>query len=139
MHLTFTISSDKRALTVLADTAARKALAELKAEDDEQGCGPFGTDAMMGDVFEWLLCNSELQWIDPAVCGDLTDAPILGILGEVENRKDCPRGCGAVLVGSDGIFIQAAPVVARWGYMSYQVRSPLDDLLTDGAAVFTAP
>jgi len=72
------------------------------------------------DFLEPLVCNSELDWIQPEQCGDLTDAPILGI------QKALPRGLG-----------KRYSVSERWGYEPYQVRSPLEDLRDNGRAVFS--
>lgn len=54
-----------------------------------------------------------LWWVRPETIGALTDAPILGL------RK---RG----------------RVYAAWGFMDYQVRCFVDDLIETGQAVFTS-
>lgn len=72
----------------------------------------FNSDRTMEDFFEDHLCNSEWEWILPEVNGDLTDAPILGV---------------------DGYYRR------RYGFMAYEVRSPLEDLRDHGRAVFTGP
>ncbi len=137
IYLTYTISSDRKTLTVLADGAARLALKEMKEEDFDS----FYSDKAMYEAFEQMICNSELSWIDPSDSGDLTDAPILGILGE-EGIKDITvflENHGLVETGSDGRNTFVRPILERWGFMQYQITSPLDDLLTHGRAVFVAP
>jgi len=101
-------------LVITADADDRKHLAELAAEDDEQGCGPFGTDAMMIDQLGDLLANSEFDWVNPSETGDLTDAPMLGIREE------------------DG------SVIKRWAFMDYQVRCVMEDLLDKGECIFVS-
>jgi len=82
--------------------------AELSALDDIQ------SDVAMWDFLEPLVCNSDLDWISPAETGDLTDAPMLG-------RRN-----------------ESGEVMERWAFMDYQVRSPLEDFLSSGRAVFVA-
>lgn len=116
------------------DDEEREALRELRDEDPDK----FGTDGQMHDVFESMIANSELCWINPADTGDLTDAPMLGILGE-EGTKDHTvflENYGLVETGRDGHWMMARPILKRWAFMDYQVRSPLDDLLDKGEAVF---
>jgi hypothetical protein len=132
-------------LILTVDDEERELLRQLKAErqDDEQ-CDPWGSDALMYDWFEPLICNSELDWVDPAVTGDLTSAPILAIRGDYEpgpDNVDEVVGTGLVHAGCwerEGRLRQMyLPVLFRWAYMDYQVRYVLDDLLDQGEAVFT--
>jgi hypothetical protein len=139
MHLTHTISPDRRTLTIHADAAARVELRELASEHPA-----FHSDDNLYDAFEHLICNSELRWIRPEICGDSTDAPILGITGELEPRDESRNGDGAILggrwpdkAGMTRVWVE--PVIERWGYLDYMLRSPLFDLLEKGFAVFTAP
>jgi len=80
-------------------------------EDDPD----FGTHQAEVECLEHLLANSELDWVDPSECGDLTAAPILGIRDE------------------------NGDVVARWGFMNYALRSFMTDLADEGRAVFQGP
>jgi len=100
------ISGDFRRLTILA-TAREQAT--LRAAMHRPG---FHSEAFLHDLLESLVCNSELEWIDPSVTGDLTAAPILAILDE------------------------AGQILHRWGFMDYQVRSVLQDLAERGRAEF---
>lgn len=110
IQLKYKLCSNRCKLTLLADEGDRKLLAEMK----EDGPDYFGTYACEAEVLEHLVCNSELDWVRPEECGDLTDAPMLGI------RDD------------------AGTVTERWGYMDYQVRSFVYDLLVNGEAVFVS-
>jgi len=64
------------------------------------------------EALEHLTCNSELGWINPEEIGALTSAPILGLRDELGEP------------------------IAAWGFMDYQVRSFLTDLIENGRAVF---
>ena len=112
MRLSYKISEDRRTLTVTAGKSARAELAELGQD--------IHSDKSLYEAFDKLIANTELQWINPSECGDLTDAPILGIYGAGPDDKD-------------------PPVAERWGFMQYQVVSPLQELRDTGRAVFTAP
>jgi len=78
---------------------------QLQAQED------ILSDASMYDFLEPLICNSDLEWIDPKETGDITDAPILGIRDEENN------------------------VLGRWGWTYYQVISLLEELRDQGRAV----
>ena len=116
------------------DDEEREALRELRDEDPDT----FGNDSQMADVFESMIANSELCWINPSDTGDLTDAPMLGILGEegIKEHTVFLENYGLVETGSDGHWTMACPILKRWAFMDYQVRSVLDDLLDKGKAVF---
>lgn len=140
LNLSFTISPDRRTLTIHANRLAREALRDMQ---DELG-NDFGSDDSLYNALEHLICNSELLLISPEVCGDLTDAPILGITSKAEPRDESRNGDGAILAGrwadEKGVArIWVEPVIERWGYLPYCLRSPLSDLIDKGEAVFTAP
>lgn len=96
-------------LTIYADAEARKELAELAAEKGAD----FGCDDVMNEVFEHLLCNSELSWADAMETGDLTAAPMLALRDQNYNVLD------------------------RWAFMDYQITSPQQRLLECGRCIFT--
>ncbi len=79
-------------LTITITAAEQKMYGKLAKERGEA----FGTDDTMAELFEELLANSNLEWIDPAETGDLTSAPMVGL-------RD-----------GDG------KVSARWAFMNYQ-------------------
>lgn len=125
-------------LTITVDADEQKELAELKAEDPDH----FQSDDALYDFLERLTCNSELDWVNPEQTGDLTDAPMLGIYGEVQTEESGPYGARHVGCWNDeGDTLNKPrfePILQRWGFMEYQLRSPLDDLLNNGKAVFVA-
>jgi len=91
------------------------------------------------DALDGLTSNSELQWIHPVNTGDLTDAPMLGVLG-LETYKDNlpPERYGEIEVGRDkgGAYYQ--PILERWAYMSYAIRSFIDVLIEEGKVTFVS-
>lgn len=124
-----TFSPDRSKLLLHADEADRKELSEL---------GDTSSDVAMVVFLLPLIYNSELHWIDPAITGDLTDAPMLGILGE-EGDKDrtiFPENYGLVTSGYIGQNEMAQPILERWAFMDYQVRSVLQALRDTGIAIF---
>lgn len=124
----YEISPDRKTLTIMADEPARAA---LRSEGEY-----IHSDAAMLEYFDPLICNSELEWIDPADTGDLTSAPMLGILGEVKSDElEClERSFGVIHTGTN----QFQPILERFAFMDYQVRSVLEDLRDTGKAVFTS-
>lgn len=110
-------------LTIYVNAEERKFLDDV---------GNISSDAPMYDFFEHLTCNSELEWIDPSLTGDLTSAPMLGIFGEerVFTKEDAtiPHR----VTGPDMI----QEVEARWAFMDYAVRSVLEELRDKGQCVF---
>ena len=105
----YTITPDRKRLTITVDDQERQHLRELEQIE---------RDHAMTGFLEPLTCNSDLEWINPADTGDLTDAPMLGIrFFNNETRKET--------------------VLERWAFMDYQVRSVLEDLRDKGEAIFT--
>jgi hypothetical protein len=104
----YEITDDRKKLTLTIDPEEQAALQLTRTEEPDD----WGTTTLETDFLEPLICNSELEWIDPADTGDLTDAPMLGICDEEEN------------------------ILERWAFMDYQVRSFLDDLADHGKATF---
>lgn len=130
--LTHEFNEDRSKLIFRADEEERGHLADFLEEEADKGW-IWKEAEYLGDY----LANCELQWIDPADTGDLTDAPMLGILGgdeEFARVKSGPHG--AVEWGRDKDGAYYAPILERWAYMSYAVRSFLEDLRDDGEAVF---
>lgn len=125
-------TQNKTQLTIIVDDVERMELQELKLELQDE----FRSDRAIHDFLEPLISNSELQWIDPSDTGDLTDAPMLGILGETIDKNEGPFGAVHVGHWDDKDWYQ--PILQRWAYMDYQVRSPLSDLLAIGWANFVS-
>ena len=129
MSIKYQINKDAGTLALTADDAARKEIRELI--ESELHCG---WRWMEVEALDCLTSNSELQWVNPADTGDLTDAPMLGVIGEETREKTGPFG--AVCVGGDGKGPIFSPILERWGFMQYETRSFLEDLMETGKAVF---
>ena len=104
----YEITNDRKNLILSIDPEEQAALQLTRTEDPDD----WGTTRLEGEVMEPIICNSELEWIEPWETGDLTDAPMLGVCDEEET------------------------ILERWAFMNYQVRSFLDDLADHGKATF---
>lgn len=130
-------------LIITLDPQDREVLQQVHDEDPEH----FGHRAQEADFFEGLIANSELDWVNPADTGDLTDAPLLGTNGGDEMTFIVPPGkkpgevyqgplChGFLHVGGSEKGTHYTPILERWGWESYQVRALLQELLDHGRAV----
>ena len=127
------ISADRSTLTLRVDQEAQQEMVDWRADDSRE----WGTRNAEVECLEFLMSNSELQWLEAADTGDLTDAPLVGICGgDDQSGYDCQGPYGAMMVGSDiggNIYV---PILERWGYHYYQLRSFMDDLADDGFATF---
>lgn len=102
------------------------------------------SDGYMYDVFEHLICNSEFQWIEPVLAGALTDAPMLGVFGDAVGFADASatndysrgRCVGHWNSESGELLYWYEPVISAYAYMSYQVKSPVQDLTNNGYVIF---
>jgi len=132
--MTHEFRNNRSQLVILADAQDRADLRELKDEDPDK----WGTSQAEIEQLEHMLCNCELGWINPEDTGDLTDAPILGIVAgsddEIITENKGPHG--AIVVGSWDGAMRYAPILERWAYMLYERRTFLEDLLDKGEAVF---
>lgn len=94
-------------------------------------------DNELHELFEPLTNNSELEWIDPAVTGDLTGAPMLGIYGEpVPGTEGHGHYVGGWEIDGGVVVDHYAPVDHRWAFMDYAVRCVIEDLIDTGEVVF---
>lgn len=126
----YEINPDRSRLSIIASDAERAELMDTRDESRK-----WGTTALECEVMESLLANSELQWINPADTGDLTDAPMLGILGDEQREESGPYGC--VQCGHDEHGPWFQPILERWAFMDYCLRTFLDDLVDGGVAIFS--
>jgi len=122
------ISADRKTLIISCDRQEKKALEEFLEENE--------TEMPEWEALEWLLGNSELQWVSPEDTGDLTSAPMLGIWGEESRDKSGP--CGYLMTGGDEKGLFYTPILERWAFMSYQLRTITQDLRETGRAVLTS-
>lgn len=119
-------------------SATEGEMADLRerAKDVNDSC------QLEGECLERLIANSELDWIPEGTTGDLTSAPMLGItsIGDRDagyRMEELPADrFGEVLAGGDEGGSYYTAIIARWAYMSYQVRSFVDDLIETGECVW---
>ena len=126
-----------KTLTLECDPEEQKDLREMFADIAAIGAC-YGTTGDEKDFLEWFIANSELEWIDPEDTGDLTSAPLLGILGEegIAGITVFQENYGYVDSGHDGRNSLVQPILHRWGYPHYQLRSFLADLAENGKVEF---
>jgi hypothetical protein len=103
-------------LIITVDDEEQEVLLDQRAADPIE----FGWDTTLYGLFDDLIANSELEWIEAGEAGqgDITDAPML-----------CVEGVANV----GGTFVRAW---RRWAFMGYQVTTIQDRLAEDGLAVF---
>ena len=131
------ILSDGR-LKITADPQEVTDLRYQREQNESGEPNGWGTHVMEADVLEDLIANSELQWLAEGSTGDLTSAPLLGILGEetATVAVNLEHSFGLLVTGHNGTYEMTRPIIARWAYMNYQVRSFLDDLADTGESIW---
>lgn len=130
----YMISKDRKRLTIYANTGERSDLMR------QTGTSGIQSYEAMYDWFESLIATTELEWIPEGTTDDLTSAPMLGILGEEGNKDHTVflENHGLIDTGCDGYWALARPILERWAFMDYQVRSVLEDLRDKGECVFVS-
>jgi hypothetical protein len=111
-YLTIHVTETSSSLVLQVDANVQAELQRLRAELNADGSDAFSSDENLFEIFEWLTCNSEYEFVQPEETGDLTAAPLLGIRDEGGN------------------------IVQRWGFMDYERRSLQNDLADVGRCVF---
>jgi hypothetical protein len=116
---------------------------EWLRERHDEDPDAFDSDAVLYDLFEHFTGNSEYDWLAEGTTGDLTSAPMLGVLGqEVPGPASLSEpGSGYLNVGrwpdkwgESQLWYQ--PVIERFAFMNYMVTSPQRELLERGEAFF---
>jgi hypothetical protein len=133
------ISEDRSKLTIFFTDKEREELRELPEAIEPGSRHTIHSNATMCDYLEPLTCNSELEWTDSDITGDLTDAPMLAIFGEDERLpigKEWDVLQGTMLAGRHGGNTWVRPVLERWLFADYMVRSVLEVLRDYGQVVF---
>lgn len=129
MGITASFNSDRSNLILTVDEETQRYLQDESVSNED-----FGSDNFMYDFFESFIGNNAFCWLGAEVCGDLTSAPILAILGEEQELPEhVEDGCGFVVSGMG----TGHPVEERWGWMMYQIQSLQAELAEKGRAVLT--
>jgi hypothetical protein len=131
-------------LVITATKQEQRRLQAVQRRDHSGQCEPsFDSDAFMHELLEPLVTGDEFTWLPEGFTGDLTSAPMLGILGdEMPGPDDAEAavGTGLVHVGCrphEGRLRHIyRPVLKRWAFMPYLVRRPQADLADDGECVW---
>jgi hypothetical protein len=131
----------------LVITVTKREQRRLKAaqrRDDKGRYEPhFDSNAFMHELLEPLVMSDEFTWLPEGCTGDLSCAPMLGILGDETpgpDDADDARSMNLVPVGCwyhEGRLRQMyQPVLKRWGFMAYQITSPQRELAETGECVW---
>lgn len=91
------------------------------------------------ELLESLVANSELDWLDPSICGDLTDAPMLAILDYCEQPLEAIPGNGRVAAGFWDGQAWSRQVLHRWGWMQYETKDLLEEIREKRCAILQSP
>lgn len=91
------------------------------------------------ELLESLIANSELDWLDPSICGDLTDAPMLAVLDYPELPVEALPGRGYVDCGFWDNKHWGYRVAQRWGWMDYAVKDLLEEIREKRYAILIVP
>lgn len=128
----YTFNATRTQLIVSADEIDRATLREMGEE--------IHTEKALHEFFDPLICNNEIDWITPENTGDLTSAPMVGILSEPEFKRHnlkTVQDHRNIIASCDTYGLMVCHVTERWAFMDYQVRSVLEDLRDKGEAIFT--
>lgn len=93
-------------------------------------------------VSDVMVANGPFEFISPAVCGDLTDADMLGVLSEDQEHNGPAFSTPADTTGGVGSgYVRTSPgraakCLARWAYMNYQVRDWREELIETGRCIW---
>lgn len=122
---------DDERLVIECNKAEREELSDRLAEDEEY----FKSDECLYSFFESMVIQSELCWINPSDTGDLTEAPMLGILDFENTVREKKGPLGAYDIGMG----EYAPILKRWAFVEYETYSPLEMLRATGKCIFISP
>jgi hypothetical protein len=124
-------------LVIMVTKKERRSLQAARRRDPS-----FDSDAFLHDLLEPIV-TSGFAWLPEGCTGDLTGAPMLGVLGDEMPGPDDPAeatGTGLAHVGRwdhEGRLRQFyQPALRRWAFMPYAVTSPQRELAETGECVW---
>jgi hypothetical protein len=131
-------------LVITVTKKEQRSLQAVMGLDEVGECElPFDSDAFLSELLEPMVTNDEYVWLHGGCTDDLTDAPMLGVLGEEipgPDNLDDAIGLGLYHVGCwhhRGRLRQMYhPVLKRWAFMDYQITSPQKQLAETGECVW---
>ena len=129
--ITASFNQDRSNLILTVDLETQEYLREEEQNNDD-----FHSDNFMFDFMEGFIGNNEYVWIAPETCGDLTSAPMLGILSEEEPLPEGAgqNGSGWVISGPN----LGHQVTERWAWMMYQIQSLQGELAQKGKVILVS-
>lgn len=89
-----------------------------------------------------MIANGPFEFISPAVCGDLTDAEMLGVLREDQEHNGPAFSSPPDTTGGVGSgYVRRAPgraakCLARWAYMNFPVRDWREEIIETSRCVW---
>jgi hypothetical protein len=98
----------------------------------------FGSDDFLYELLEPMLTDDCFTWLPEGTTGDMTSAPMIGILGdEMSGPSPGEAECSGLYPcgrwEADGALREMyQPVLRRWAFMNYAVSSPQQDLAETG-------
>jgi hypothetical protein len=136
---------DEHGRLVISVTKREQRALQAEQRRDEQGrCDPpFESDAFLHGLLEPMTANGAFTRLPDGCTDDLTNAPMLGVIGAEMPGPDDPQdaiGMGLVHVGRwthEGRFrAMYSPVLKRWAFMNYQVTTPQRELAETGSCIW---
>lgn len=122
---------DNGNLKLTPDTEELENLRRDSAEHED-----FQSDVYMYSLLEYLICNSDYQWIQATEIGALTDAPILGIRDNARKATASDNTDYLFLAGVWDGATWVEDVTHAYAFMDYQIISVQERMLQDGYAIF---
>lgn len=131
---------DEHDRLVITVTKKEQRFLQAAHRRDEKGqCHPaFESDDFLYDLLEPMFTDDSFTWLPEGTTGDMTSAPMLGILGDempgpATDKAQCSGlyHCGRWEVEGELREIYQ-PVLQRWAFMDYALTSPQRELAETG-------
>jgi hypothetical protein len=125
---------------VLTITKREQRWLKAAQRQDEQGqCRPrFDSDDFLYDLLEPMFTDDSFSWLPEGTTGDMTSAPMVGILGSdmpgpSTHKAQCSGlyHCGRWEVQGQLREVYQ-PVLQRWAFMDYAITNPQRQLAETG-------
>ena len=102
----------------------------------------FDSDDFLADLLEPMFTDDCFSWLPEGTTGDMTSAPMLGILGDEmpgppSKEAECSGlyNCGRWEINGE-LRDMYQPVLQRWAFMNYALTSPQRELAETGRCEF---
>jgi hypothetical protein len=126
-------------LVITITKKEQRHLNALQRRDEEGRCNPaFNSDDFLYDLLMPMFTDDSFTWLPEGTTGDMTSAPIIGVLGDEmpgppTDKAECSGlyHCGRWEVDGELREIYQ-PVLSRWAFMDYALSSPQQELAETG-------